>query len=107
MNDIHNVTIINEGGVVHLLNGFNLANCKDIMITGTGSEQFYGFEISGHTAGDVGVDINGNHHILPLTISIFMIKHMAFGLKQEVANTCDKSLYYLTGIWMISPFITA
>jgi parallel beta-helix repeat protein len=94
MNDIHNVTIINEGGVVHLLNGFNLANCKDIMITGTGSEQFYGFEISGHTAGDVGVDINGKSSHITVNHLYIHDKTYGFWVKQEVANTCDKSLYY-------------
>ncbi|HEX5151618.1 MAG TPA: hypothetical protein VFW07_09210 [Parafilimonas sp.] len=38
--NVHDVTVINEGGVVHLQNGFNLSNCKNITITGSGSVSF-------------------------------------------------------------------
>lgn len=94
MNSIHDVTIINEGGVVHLLNGFNLANCTNVNITGIGAKEFYGFEISGHTAGDVGVDINGKSSDITCARLYIHDKTYGFWVKQEVANTCDKSLYY-------------
>jgi len=94
MNNIHDVTIINEGGVVRLINGFNLANCENITITGTGSKEFYGFEISGHTLGDVGIDINGKSAHITCSHLYIHDKTYGFWVKQEVANTCDKSLYY-------------
>jgi hypothetical protein len=59
MANVHDVVFINEGGVVNMQNGFNFNSCTNIKITGTGTKDFYGFEISGHTSGDVGVDING------------------------------------------------
>jgi parallel beta-helix repeat protein len=94
MSNLHDVTIINEGGVVHLQNGFNLTGCKNVTITGTGSNDRYGFEISGHTPGDVGVDINGKSaHIICSNIYVHD-KTYGFWVKQEVGATCDESLYY-------------
>jgi len=94
LSNVHDVTIINEGGIVHLQNGFNLANCKNITITGTGTDHFYGFEINGHTAGDVGVDINGKSSNITCGNLYIHDKTYGFWVKQEVANTCDESLYY-------------
>jgi len=94
MSDVHDVTIINEGGVVQLLNGFNLSNCENVTITGTGAKNFYGFEISGHTPGDVGVDINGKSSHVTCDHLYIHDKTYGFWVKQEVQATCDKSLYY-------------
>jgi len=94
LSNVHDVTIINEGGVVHLQNGFNLANCNNVTITGTGTDQFYGFEVSGHTAGDVGVDINGKSSNITCEHLYIHDKTYGYWVKQEVASTCDESLYY-------------
>lgn len=93
MDGIHNVTITNEGAV-HLTNGFNLANCTDIAINGNGSSSHYGFEISGHTPGDVGIDINGKSSRITCSNIYIHDKTYGFWVKQEVGATCDESLYY-------------
>lgn len=91
---VHDVTIINQGGVVTLQNGFNFTNCKNIKVTGTGSKANYGFEIRGHTDGDVGINITGlSSHITCNNIYIHD-KTYGFWVKQEVSATCDADLYY-------------
>jgi hypothetical protein len=94
MSNLHNITIINEGGVVHLENGFGLTGCTNVTITGTGSQNKYGFEISGHTPGDVGVDINGKSAHITVDHVYVHDKTYGFWVKQEVEATCDQSLYY-------------
>ncbi len=94
MSKIHDVTIINEGGIVQLQNGFNLADCINVNITGTGTDNFYGFEISGHTAGDVGIDINGKSSRITCRNLYIHDKTYGFWIKQEVANTCNQDFYY-------------
>ncbi len=96
MGNVHDVTIINEGGVVKLQDGFNLNSCYNINIngTGTGSKNLYGFEISDPTSSGVGIDINGkSKHVTCNNIYIHN-KTYGFLVKQEVASTCDQSLYY-------------
>ncbi|MBV9961378.1 MAG: right-handed parallel beta-helix repeat-containing protein [Parafilimonas sp.] len=94
MSNVHDVTFINEGGVVHLQNGFNFNSCSNITITGTGSSDFYGFEVSGHTSGDVGIDINGKSTHITCNNIYIHDKTYGFWVKQEVEATCDQSLYY-------------
>ena len=94
MSGIHDVTFINEGGVVKLQNGFNFNSCYNIRVTGTGSKETYGFEISGHTPGDVAIDINGKSKNITCNNIYMHDKTYGFWVKQEVANTCDVSLYY-------------
>jgi len=94
MANIHDVTFINEGGVVKLQNGFNFNSCYNIHVTGTGTKNTYGFEISTHTAGDVGIDINGKSKHITCNNIYIHDKTYGFWVKQEVANTCDQSLYY-------------
>jgi hypothetical protein len=94
MSGVHDVTFINEGGVVKLQNGFNFNSCYNIRVTGTGTKDTYGFEISGHTPGDVGVDINGKSKKITCNNIYIHDKTYGFWVKQEVANTCDASLYY-------------
>jgi len=94
MSGIHDVTFINEGGVAKLQNGFNFNSCYNIRLTGTGSKENYGFEISGHTPGDVAIDINGKSKNITCNNIYMHDKTYGFWVKQEVANTCDVSLYY-------------
>lgn len=95
MSNVHDVVIINEGGVAKMLNGFNLNSCSNITITGTGSSKdTYGIEISGHTPGDVAIDINGKSKNITCKNLYLHDKTYGFWIKQEVANTCDASLYY-------------
>jgi parallel beta-helix repeat protein len=94
MSGVHDVTFINEGGVVKLQNGFNFNSCYNIRVTGTGTKDTYGFEISGHTPGDVGIDINGKSKKITCNNIYLHDKTYGFWVKQEVANTCDASLYY-------------
>lgn len=94
MANIHDVTFINEGGIVKMLNGFNFNSCTNIKITGTGSADFYGFEISSHTAGDVGVDINGKSSRITCNNIFIHDKTYGFWVKQETGGTCDDGLYY-------------
>jgi parallel beta-helix repeat protein len=94
MANIHDVTFINEGGIVKLQNGFNFNSCYNIRVTGTGSSDTYGFEICGHTPGDVAIDINGKSRHITCNNIYMHDKTYGFWVKQEVANTCDASLYY-------------
>lgn len=94
MCNVHDVIFINEGGVVTMQNGFNFNSCKNIRVTGTGSSDFYGFEIAGHTSGDVGVDINGKSNHITCNNIYIHDKTYGFWVKQEVGGTCDQSLYY-------------
>ncbi len=94
MANVHDVTFINEGGIVHLQNGFNFNSCSNITITGTGSQEFYGFEISDPTANGVGIDINGKSKHITCNNIYIHDKTYGYWVKQEVASTCDQSLYY-------------
>ena len=94
MANIHDVTFINEGGVVSLQNGFNFNGCKNIHISGTGTKDFYGFEISDKVNGGVGVDINGKSSHITCNNLYIHDKTYGFWVKQEVGGTCDESLYY-------------
>ncbi|MEP6466469.1 MAG: right-handed parallel beta-helix repeat-containing protein [Parafilimonas sp.] len=94
MANIHDVTFINEGGVVNMQNGFNLNGCTNIHISGTGTKDFYGFEINGHTSGDVGIDVNGKSSRIKCNNIYIHDKTYGFWVKQEVEATCDESLYY-------------
>jgi hypothetical protein len=94
MANVHDVTFINEGGVVTMQNGFNFNSCNNIHIAGTGTKDFYGFEISGHTSGDVGIDINGRSSHITCNNIFVHDKTYGFWVKQEVEGTCDQSLYY-------------
>ena len=94
MANVHDVVLINEGGVVHMQNGFNLNSCSNIKISGTGTKEFYGFEISGHTSGDVGIDVNGKSTHITCNNIYIHDKTYGFWVKQEVEATCDNSLYY-------------
>jgi hypothetical protein len=91
---VHDVTIINQGGTVRMKNGFNFTNCKNIKVTGTGSKERYGFEIYGHTDGDVGIDITGKSAHITCNNIYIHDKTYGFWVKQEVQATCDASLYY-------------
>jgi hypothetical protein len=94
MANVHDVTFINDGGIVHMQNGFNFNSCTNIHITGTGTKDFYGFEIAGHTSGDVGVDINGRSTHITCNNIFIHDKTYGFWVKQEVEGTCDNNLYY-------------
>jgi hypothetical protein len=94
MANVHDVTFINEGGTVQMQNGFNFNGCTNIHVNGTGSQDFYGFEISSHTAGDVGIDINGRSSHITVNNVFVHDKTYGFWVKQEVEATCDESLYY-------------
>ncbi|HYJ65426.1 MAG TPA: alpha/beta hydrolase-fold protein, partial [Parafilimonas sp.] len=52
------VAVINEGGIVQLTTGFSVTGCKHLKITGTGSEDKYGFKISQDGLG-VGISVQG------------------------------------------------
>jgi parallel beta-helix repeat protein len=94
MDGIHDITIINEGHV-HLLNGFNLANCNHVTISGTGdANDFYGFEISGHTSGDVGIDVNGKSKNITINNVFVHNKTYGFWVKNESNLSCDISFLY-------------
>ncbi|MBS1747270.1 MAG: right-handed parallel beta-helix repeat-containing protein [Bacteroidetes bacterium] len=94
MANVHDIVFINEGGIAKLQNGFNFNSCTNITITGTGSKDFYGIEIAGHTSGDVGIDINGKSSHITCNNIYIHDKTYGFWVKQEVASTCDQSLYY-------------
>ena len=94
MANVHDVTIINDGGIVHLSNGFNLNACTNVTISGTGTKDFYGIDISGHTSGDVGIDINGRSKAVKVDHVFTHDKTYGFWVKQEVGGTNDESLYY-------------
>jgi parallel beta-helix repeat protein len=94
VSDVHDVTIINQGGVVKLQNGFNFTNCKNIKVTGTGSKERYGFEIRGHTDGDVGINITGKSAHITCNNIYIHDKTYGYWVKQEVSGTCDAGLYY-------------
>ena len=94
MGSVKNVTIINEGGIVHLTNGFDLGSCENVTVTGTGTKDFYGFEISGHTPGDVGFNVNGKSKNITITHLYIHDKTYGGWVKQEVGGTNDESLYY-------------
>jgi len=94
MAGVHDVTFINEGGVVRMQNGFNFNGCANIHVSGTGTKDFYGFEISGHTSGDVGIDVNGKSSRVRFNNIYIHDKTYGFWVKQEVEATCDESLYY-------------
>lgn len=93
MDGVTDVVIVNEGNV-HLKNGFNFANCSNVTVAGSFSPNKYGFEISTHTPGDVGIDINGKSRNIKISGVFIHDKTYGFWVKQEVGGTCDQSLYY-------------
>ncbi len=92
------VVIINEGGMVNLINGFSLNNCTNIKLTGTGSSNKYGFKIEDKSFNGVGIDIFGRSANIEVCNIYIHSKTYGFWVKQE--GSCADSLQFPN--WVIS-----
>jgi hypothetical protein len=88
------IVIINEGGQVNLRDGFGITNCTYLKITGSGSNDQYGFKIKDTKAdaGGPGVSITGKSAFVEVERLFINHKEYGFWIKNEA--DCDESLNY-------------
>ena len=85
------VVIINEGGRVKLSRGFSFTGCRHIKVTGTGTADKYGFEISQDGNG-VGVSAQGRSSNIEIDHLEIHDKNYGVWVKHEA--DCEDSLQF-------------
>ena len=85
------VVVINEGGIVNLSTGFSFYNCRHIKITGTGTNNKYGFKISQDGLG-VGISVQGRSSDIEIEHLDIYNKHYGIWVKHEA--DCADSLQF-------------
>jgi hypothetical protein len=82
------LVIVNEGGVVTLSTGFDLEHCEYVKITGSGSADFYGFQV--RQSKGVALAIHGRSaHI---EAERFLAEDCAFGCWIKNEASCDSTI---------------
>lgn len=92
------VVIINKNGRVNMINGMALSNCTFVKITGTGSEDKYGFKIEDPSWNGVGIDVEGRSSDIEISNIYIHNKTYGFWVKQEAS--CADSLQHPN--WIIN-----
>jgi hypothetical protein len=82
------LVITNEGGVVQLTTGFDFEHCEYVKLTGSGSKDFYGFQVRGSKG--VAVTIHGRS--AHLEVERFLAEDCAFGCWIKNEASCDASI---------------
>jgi parallel beta-helix repeat protein len=90
------IVIINEGGQVQLQAGFNLENCTNVKIVGTGSSDRFGFLIEHPSNGGVAIDLHGKSAKVEVSNVHIRNKQYGFWIKNEAH--CDPTV----NNWIIS-----
>jgi hypothetical protein len=92
------VVVINQGGPVNMVDGMAFSDCTYMKITGTGSSDQYGFNITDPADNGVGIDIFGRSS--DIEVSNVYIHHKLYGFWVKEEAQCEDSLQFPN--WVIN-----